>query len=184
MDELAEYDALVAKVDAEVASISAKVASDLACRRGCSSCCEVSLTLSPVEAAAVRRALGPFPDNRAPSPSPFPNKRCVMLDDADGCAIYEARPLVCRTQGLPLSYPEGLVPVAAVRAKRAGREIVACHLNFTEREPTVALDAERVDALLAVVNRRFAQRRGIDPLGRESLADIATSAVGRTGNLD
>ena len=50
---LAEYAALVAKVDAFTRAAFEAGRADMACRRGCSSCCEVSLTVNHVEAAAL-----------------------------------------------------------------------------------------------------------------------------------
>jgi hypothetical protein len=79
----------------------------------------------------------------------------VMLGPAGRCDIYEARPLVCRTQGLPLGYPEGIVPVETVRFRARALDVICCPLNFTEDEPDErdVLDASRVDTMLALVAR-------------------------------
>lgn len=39
--------------------------------------------------------------------SPGPEGRCAFLDEADRCRVYEARPYVCRSQGLPLRWIDG-----------------------------------------------------------------------------
>ncbi len=133
MDLLAEYEALVAKVDALAGGITTRRREDLACRAGCSACCQVSLSVSPVEAAAVARLFATLPREareRARARALVPieavpvvplAERCVMLEEDGTCAVYAARPLVCRTQGLPLRYPAGLVPAAAVRARAVAR---------------------------------------------------------------
>jgi Fe-S-cluster containining protein len=98
--------------------------------------------------------------------------RCVMLEDDGTCAVYDARPLVCRTQGHALRYPAGVVPEEAVRARgrraapnvrhapdaTAGPDAITwCPLNYTGAPPRAedVLDAARVDALLALIDHRY-----------------------------
>lgn len=103
--------------------------------------------------------------------------RCVMLGDDGRCAVYAARPLVCRSQGLPLAYPSDLVPVEAVRARAGDRALVWCPLNFTTRPPTGPdlLDAGRLDEALALLNRAFVGEG--DPLLRIDLRDLVAAAA-------
>jgi hypothetical protein len=188
--DLDEYRALVAKVDDFAARVTAARQADLACRAGCDGCCQVDLTVSAVEAAAVQGYLGALPGEERAGMAARGRARlgggsasvgCVMLDGRGCCSVYPARPLVCRTQGLPLRYPAALIPVEAVRA-RAGQEgaVTWCELNFTGRPPegSEVLDAERVDELLSVVNRRYAARSGADPLERTGLMELAVQADG------
>jgi hypothetical protein len=172
-----DYLAIRAKVDAFGAATTARRSADLRCQAGCTACCEVQLEVSDVEAAHVREALGALsPETRArlAERAGRPSKRCVMLEDDGRCAIYEARPLVCRTQGHALRYPPGTLPPEAVRATGAGAEVTWCPLNYTEQKPTAedVLDAERVDVLLALVNRRVSAR----PLARIALVALAREA--------
>jgi hypothetical protein len=104
--------------------------------------------------------------------------RCAMLEADGRCAVYEHRPLVCRTQGLPLRYPHGVIPAAAVRTRLAHGDVTCCPLNFGERTPAAAdvLDAERVDQLLGLVNMRFAQASGEDPERRYAISALAAAA--------
>jgi len=74
----------------------------LHCRRGCSSCCVDELTVFEVEADRIRDA---FPD-LLEAGQPGPARACAFLDIDGACRIYEARPYVCRTQGLPLRWFE------------------------------------------------------------------------------
>lgn len=74
----------------------------LQCRRGCSSCCVDELTVFEVEADRIREQ---FPDLLADGTA-APAGGCAFLDEEGGCRIYEARPYVCRTQGLPLRWLE------------------------------------------------------------------------------
>ncbi|WP_373046422.1 YkgJ family cysteine cluster protein [Vulgatibacter sp.] len=182
MDELNEYRAAVARVEAFAAGIAGRRSADMACRAGCDACCQVELEVAPVEAAAVAAHLASLPaaqrDAIAATAEARQAGRCVMLGDDGRCRIYEARPLVCRTQGLPLRYPPGFVPAGAVGLDLGEKgQATWCPLNFTERLPEGAdvLDAELVDRLLAVVNHRWCAQRGLDPLARFALAELARS---------
>lgn len=180
-----DYLAVRAKVDAFVAAVGERRAAELACRRGCSGCCQVQLSVSAVEAQALRAAIltlasGARERLRArASEDPAPGGPCVMLEEDGACAVYGARPLVCRTQGLPLRYPAGLVPPAAVLLQVATGAVTCCPLNFTGQLPAAAdiLDAERVDQLLALVNRRHAEAHARDPLARTPLRALAQETL-------
>ena len=54
-------------------------------------------------------------------------------------------------------------------------DVMWCPLNFSDTPPPAAneiIDAERVDAMLAVVNQRFCARNAIDPLMRIPMIDL------------
>jgi hypothetical protein len=74
----------------------------LQCRRGCSSCCVDELTVFGVEAENIRRHHAEFLGHA----TPHPEGACAFLDESGACRIYEDRPYVCRTQGLPLRWIE------------------------------------------------------------------------------
>lgn len=95
---------LVLSLHREIDLMAAGVAGqhNLQCRRGCSSCCVDDLTVFEVEADRIRDA---FPDLLA-SGRPGPAGACAFLDSDGACRIYDARPYVCRTQGLPLRWFE------------------------------------------------------------------------------
>ena len=172
----AEYRALVEKVDAFAAEAAARA--DLRCRAGCSSCCHVELELCDVEAAVIEVAIRGLPEARRRALRGRPRSdACPLLDDEGRCEVYEARPLVCRTQGLALRYPAGTVPVEAVMGRAGDAEVTWCPLNFTERGPGPAevLDAERVDVMLALVNRRAAG--DARALARTSMRDLVDRAT-------
>lgn len=180
-DPLAAHRALLAKVDAFERAARARRAESMACRAGCSACCHAKLTVCDVEAEIVREGLGALD---APARAALAARvgrspdRCVMLEDDGRCAVYASRPLVCRTQGLALRYPEGTIPVEAVLARgRGGADALTwCPLNFQDAPPRSedVLDAERVDAMLALSNRDA----GGDPGRRTSLDVLAEEALG------
>ncbi len=93
--------------------------------------------------------------------------RCAALDDAGRCRIYEARPLVCRSHGVPVRMtPARGLPV-----------IESCALNFVERGPAAAdadciLDQTLVSTMLGLIDREHAAATGRDAGERRNLADV------------
>jgi len=176
-----DYDRLVEKVDSLSAVLTVRLRDELACAPGCASCCHVELTVAAVEADAIRRELDRLPEaarraiaERADEP-PTPGGRCVMLDDASLCSIFPSRPLVCRTQGLPLLYPADFVPADAILVSTPRGAITACPLNFRTRTPSLedAVDAARVDAMLALVDRLEGERSGTPERPRIGMRELA-----------
>lgn len=172
---VSHYDQLLAKADAFFSAVEGRGA-DLRCGEGCSACCHAELSVSRVEADSIRNALRASEQReelRARAASDTQGE-CVMLINGR-CAVYAARPLVCRTQGLPLAYPAGVVPEEAVRARGHGVEVTWCPLNFTVQAPAREdiLGASVLDEALVLVNRAHCDAMDADPLERLSLREIA-----------
>lgn len=167
----AEYRALCEKVDGFAAEVAARA--DLTCHAGCDGCCEVQLEVCEVEADALAEAIRRLPGERRRALRDRPPGAGCVLRGGDGrCEVYDARPLVCRTQGLPLRYPAGTIPARAVMGRAGTRTYTWCPLNFTVRrpDPEDVLDAERVDVMLALINRRVAG--DARALVRRSIRDV------------
>ncbi|MFK7987537.1 MAG: YkgJ family cysteine cluster protein [Sandaracinaceae bacterium] len=172
----AAYLALRAKLDRFAADVAARQSEHMLCRAGCDGCCHTKLSLSDVEAQVLRDALAAMPAAKRKALSSRSDEvRCRLLDDAGRCALYDARPLVCRSQGLPLRYPPDTIPVESVRARAADAEVTWCPLNFEDVTPAAddILDAERVDVVLAVINRQVSDT----PLRRTSIDAIVDEAA-------
>ncbi len=88
------------EVDMATARLSAVHADRLQCRRGCSGCCTDGLTVFEVEAHNIQHHHADMLAQQQPAAP----EGCAFLDDEGGCRIYEHRPYVCRTQGLPLRW--------------------------------------------------------------------------------
>lgn len=124
--------ALHAEIDRAAQEVEAGLGDGLQCRIGCNDCCVDGITVFEVEAALIMRRHGEvLSDSR-----PHPGGACAFLDNEGGCRIYESRPYVCRTQGLPLSWFEEKPAEGWVEM----RDI--CPLN-AERIPPETLDQEQ-----------------------------------------
>ena len=86
------------EVDAEANALATIHAERLQCRRGCSACCLDDLTVTRIEAERIRREHPELLRNGMPHAV----GACAFLDDEGACRVYEDRPYVCRSQGLPL----------------------------------------------------------------------------------
>lgn len=174
--DLTEYRALVAKVDAFFARVTQRFPAEMTCHSGCSGCCHVRLTVSEVEAEAIRLHVLGLPEEerarvskRAPAgASPGPSA-CAALEEDGRCAIYEARPIICRTQGVPMRVAKpGALPVLDV-----------CPLNFEGKalegiDADCVLDVQTIDTLLGVVNARACA--AADTQKRTKIEDVLFSA--------
>lgn len=89
-------------VDEAAAPVVRSSSSRLECRPGCADCCIDGLTVFEIEAAVIRRHHADL----LATAEPHPVGGCAFLDGEGRCRIYEHRPYVCRTQGLPLRWLE------------------------------------------------------------------------------
>lgn len=92
---------------------------NLKCQKGCDSCCE-SISVFPIEFDSIKQELGPKLDTIAKRKFNKFRKSCMFLKNG-ACLIYHSRPIICRTQGLPLMYQS---------IKSDGYEVSHCQLNF------------------------------------------------------
>jgi len=89
-------------IDTRVAEIVARNHGRLKCGRGCSGCCDDNITVFEVEANQIRSAA--HHRQLLATGMPHPDGACAFLDHEGMCRVYDVRPYVCRTQGLPLRW--------------------------------------------------------------------------------
>ena len=184
-----DYRRLRDRVDAFAAEVSERRRDDLSCGPGCSACCEAHLSVSAIEAAEVVRALDALAPERREALRARAGReaegdpRCVMLDDDGLCAVYEARPIVCRTQGLPLLYPPGFVPAEAVLGPTPKGDVTCCPLNFTRSQPSArdVLDMGHVDTMLALIGRLVGSSGSPDAESADAEARFSLAALAGRG---
>ncbi len=161
------YKQLVARVDEEVGRLVRLHEPHLRCRPGCDACCHVERTVNRLEAYWIWQALS---TSRPLLPEPQPG-RCALLVDRL-CALYPARPILCRTHGLPLVYFD-----------RGEIGVTHCQLNFKYLdaggfEASEVLEMAPINARLLELDRQFCQqhlRRPWDPQLRVPLAELVTT---------
>lgn len=173
-ENLANYLSLLSRADQLCAKITEQFAEQICCRAGCSSCCQ-HLSLFPVETANLIKAVRKLPDeikailsgrSHWPESGPCP----LLLDDC--CTVYDSRPVICRTHGLPL-----LAEVDGVRA------VNCCPENFRGAESlpgSAVINLETLNSALVVINAVFVSKNDDDRFqGRDRfrIADIIILSI-------
>ena len=140
MSVFSNYQKLIQKIDQLCNKIHSLYKDHINCNKGCSKCCISELTLFPVEFDYIK--------DKIKHKKIKLNKikgSCGLLDNGK-CQIYEHRPLVCRTQGLPLLY---------------GEELSLCDINFKNMHGAFCfsagtlIDMTKVNSVLAAVNLEY-----------------------------
>ena len=147
---LDNYRILISRVDELCRGIEERFKPSIACASGCDGCCR-HLSLFPVEAVALATALQdlPLPDRlriQERARNARPSDPCPLLEE-HRCTLYQARPLICRTHGLPLLM------------NRDGKQHVDyCPLNFqgiSSLPGTAVINLDKLNETLVAINLRF-----------------------------
>jgi hypothetical protein len=107
------YQQLACQVDGFFEKVKERYPGKINCSSGCSDCCRQDLSLFPFEIDMLMAAFKGLSDDqqqeiiaRAKLLESGKESACVFLEN-DRCLVYESRPMLCRTQGLPLLVTEG-----------------------------------------------------------------------------
>jgi hypothetical protein len=149
-DPYRNYRDLQEKVDQICREIEADFGPCLSCHAGCDGCCR-HLSLFPIEAAALAAALNDLPGDQAErirrrARGASPEGPCPLLENGV-CLLYSARPIICRTHGLPL-----------LTLRDGNRTIDFCPLNFrgiSSLPGKAVIDLDRLNTTLAAINALF-----------------------------
>lgn len=114
------------ETDARAKQLAELHAERLHCGVGCTACCSDDLTVFEVEAERIRAE---YPELLREA-EPHPEGACAFLDAQGRCRIYEARPYVCRTQGLPLRWFEERTPPRGSQVDEVVERRDICPLNL------------------------------------------------------
>ena len=143
---------MIARVDKTCCAIQEGYADQIDCRKGCAgNCCRIHLSVLPVEAISLARALKKLPremsrrlKEKAANTTGY--GPCPLLEDG-ACLMYASRLVICRTHGLPMR-----------SEYRGHRSIGFCQKNFQHLKsiPDDAIvDLNDLNAELAALNREF-----------------------------
>lgn len=173
---------LFARVEAFHARVRAHHPGALTCHAGCDDCCHVELTVTELEASLVEERLAAMPEDarralaeRARRKS---DDRCPALEPSGRCAIYDARPLVCRAHGLPFRFE-----APAALGKRSLPMIDACPKNFVGMElealdPALVVDQTTLSTILGALAAAHADAEGRPRGARVGLAALLARTPG------
>jgi uncharacterized protein len=172
MNSLSNYRQLVDRVDDLCTQIMQDYPDQIVCHIGCDSCCR-HLSLFWVEGVVLALALEDLTAEtaeqirqrarRAASDGP-----CPLLENGC-CLLYAARPIICRTHGLPLF------------GNRDGERFVdTCPKNFTgvkNLPATAVIDLDRLNITLSTINSLFVEETFGNDRSAEDRVSIAESLL-------
>lgn len=172
LDFRRKYNELVKKIDAQIKDTVSLHQNQLRCAPGCSSCCTISSVL-PLEAYLLREAVNMLEKERQMQLAAS-NSSCPLLIEGL-CSIYQNRPIICRTHGLPIAY---------VDYERLSIDVSACTINFPEgycfeQEELFYMDS--FNGELAVINKEFCKELGLNPAERISMWSLVGDHSARRG---
>ncbi len=164
-----DYKKLMEDVNNEIRKLEKQYKGILQCRPGCIKCCK-ELSVLPLEAEILQEAFNALSNDVIQiihSQAKNKNRACPFLIE-NLCSVYQARPLICRTHGLPVGY---------VNNNNETIEVSACPVNFSE-DAEFGIDdlllMDQFNAILATLNEKFSQKIGHLPVQRISIRDIIT----------
>ncbi len=156
--------ALRGKVDTFFARAIGETPESFSCQPGCSSCCQVDLSVFPVEADPIAETLGQLPESlrQAVAARRQTSAHCLFLVD-DACVVYQERPIICRSQGLAL--------------QTAKDERATCPRNYPAQDllalpDSVVLNLNTLNTLLSVLHQVYCREENV-PDQRIRLADLS-----------
>ncbi len=147
---LYNYSALVDKVDSLCREIILASGDAIACRKGCDGCCR-QFSVFPVEAFSIACAVATLD----PAQAHMIRDRALSLRDGDDCPLldhgccllYDHRPIICRTHGLPILIRNGETPTVDFCPRN--------YRNVESIEGRCIIDLDRLNDTLAAINSIF-----------------------------
>ncbi|MCK3684851.1 YkgJ family cysteine cluster protein [Maribellus sp. YY47] len=141
------YEALRDKIDTLSAKLEKEHKNHLMCKAGCDLCC-MDYSIFPVEFYHIRNRLKESNYLHTVPPT-NDEESCVFLKDHQ-CTIYEERPIICRTHGLPLLFQN----------EDGDWVLSACELNFTDFDMDEFTDKntfpqDKFNSQLFMLNKEF-----------------------------
>src|SRR5690554_398111 len=135
-------------IDEVSAKLSKNHKSHMMCTKGCDLCC-MDYSILPVEFSYIEKELISEGFKPVKPSTEAANETCVFLKNHE-CSIYEHRPVICRTHGLPLLYTNDDFEW----------ELSTCELNFRQFDyenftPDNTFPQDTFNSKLFMLNKQF-----------------------------
>ncbi len=147
----------------------------IVCAKGCDTCCR-HISVFAVEAVAMAHALSRYSQAeitliRKQALSAEADGPCPLLSQG-ACLLYQARPVICRTHGLPI-----------ILSQKGKSRVDFCPKNFSGLSTLpgdAAIYLDRVNETLASINRLFTTTflPDILPMERFTMAEVLLLEMG------
>jgi Fe-S-cluster containining protein len=171
------YLQLVEQIDKWTSEMTNRYKQQLACRKGCDLCCRRRFSVAAVEAYNIALAYRQLPSQVQQRVGETTDACAFLIEGA--CSIYESRPAICRTFGLPSLH----------RNEQEEAVISWCELNFTntgedfEFQADGIIDIDTLNTKIAGVNGLFLKESGltVERIALEDVPKLDTSIL-ESGN--
>jgi len=163
LQEINKYIELRTDISELSDKLSALHKKEMACKKGCSSCC-MNFQVLPVEYFSILNQLKENPPQQLKELD-VEAEDCSFLTE-DVCQMYEARPIICRTHGLPLLF---------MNEEGDAWELSACPMNFTDFEDFHAENTfpqDTYNSKLFLINKEFIQNYKEEQFGEFDLISL------------
>ena len=150
MDPIEGYRNLRLRIDEEIRRLEELHSTDITCHPGCASCC-VNLTVFPIEFFAILEDLKKT--HMIQTDLLFDESALCGFLHEGLCQIYQFRPIICRTHGLPILFLND-------SQEEPAWEVSFCELNFQNKTgieftDDTLLDIETINTELNRINDQF-----------------------------
>ena len=142
-----QYKLLRTEIDTHSNKLEKEHTKQMQCKKGCDMCC-MDYSILPIEFHSI---LNDFEKNKTipETSAKAKDDECIFLKN-HVCTIYNERPIICRTHGLPLLFMND----------NNEWELSACELNFTEFDfEKFTLDntfpQDKYNSKLFMLNKKF-----------------------------
>jgi Fe-S-cluster containining protein len=170
--------ALAERVDREFAAIRQRQQGWIECRAGCSDCCRARLSITRVEEAFLRRHLAALSEleraELARRAGDETREMCPALDPAGHCQVYEARPLICRSFGVPLRRRREVSLVNPPLVDVCDKNFVGTSLKVLPDEDV--FEQTSLEAEVSEIDAVYCERNGLPRGERVPIAQILRSS--------
>jgi uncharacterized protein len=169
------YRQLLEQVDKWTAEMVQRYKAHLACKKGCDLCCQRKFSVSTVEAYNIASLFRQLPV--AVQKDVRKKKSSCRFLVGGACSVYEARPVICRTYGLPSLH----------RNEKNEAEISWCELNFTNVPDEFGfqadgiIDLDTLNAKISGVSSLFLKETGLseERIPMDEIPDLDTRVLQR-----
>ena len=143
------YTKIISEIDQRCIQLHQKHQKHTLCKKGCSQCC-MNFKVLPVEFHAILSAIQVQPPQQLNKDS---SEGCIFLVD-NTCTIYEHRPSICRSHGLP---------ILNMDIEGENWELSFCPLNFTKVDEAYftlenGFQQDLFNSKLYLANREFVKK--------------------------
>lgn len=169
---------LAESIDRRFERIRGRHGERIACRAGCTACCRARLSITRIEAARLRDELRSGPAERRAAIAARAGRpgreHCPALDDHGRCDVYDVRPLICRSFGVPLRRRREVPLIQPPR-------LDVCDLNFTDTPLTSlpaddVIDQHEIERTLDGIDADWCAARDLPRRERLPLANVLVEA--------